>query len=604
MKRILGKYEIIERLGRGGMAEVYKAYHPNLDRYVAIKILHKFLAEDAEFKIRFEREAQNIARLKHANIVQVYDFDYDPVDESYYMVMELIVGETLKDRMMTLERAGQKMPLEEALRITREAAGALSYAHRAGMIHRDVKPGNLMIEASEDSRIVLTDFGIAKIVTGSQFTVTGGLIGTPAYMAPEQGVGETGDERSDLYSLGVIFYQMLTDELPYDADTPLALVLKHVNEAIPSAHMANTALPVQVDDIIERLMAKDPDQRYQNANELIEDLSAFEEDLKAGAVSLVSSPPPVVTLPPLSPRQPKVGGDTERPTVRLMMQDSKPATWERPPSNTRAKGPNWSLLLLILLIGTGILGGGYLYGARQGWLPSFGLLASPTPTPTTPAPSATAADTPTFTLTPTTRITRTPTSTATSTTTPTNTPRPTTAVPTDTDTPRPSPTATDQNTGPTIVTQSSPTPAPTVDTTATRAIELSATMAECSFNYAIIEQLPEEGEDGGEFVTNTAYERTIRLLNTGTCGWERNTSLTFVTGSGEDFDAGPRIFIREVVPVGSEVEVQFSGRTPAAGRLEAGRLVPVGGQWQLLTPGQLRIGEPFTISVLVFDPGG
>src|SRR5215831_3399187 len=205
------------------MAEVYKAYHASLDRYIAIKLLHPFLADDPDFKKRFEREAQNIARLKHPNIVQVYDFEYDAESESYYMVMEFIAGQTLKDYLTQL--GDERMSMGEVLRIMRSATEALSYAHARGMIHRDVKPANLMLDS--DGRVVLTDFGIAKIVTGIQFTASGGMVGTPAYMAPEQGLGEAGDERSDLYSLGVILFQMVTGKLPYEAETPLAVILKH-----------------------------------------------------------------------------------------------------------------------------------------------------------------------------------------------------------------------------------------------------------------------------------------------------------------------------------------------------------------------------------------
>jgi len=595
VKRILGKYEIIERLGRGGMAEVYRAYHPSLDRYVAIKILHKFLAEDTEFKTRFEREAQNIARLKHPNIVHVYDFDYDPLDESYYMVMELVNGETLKDRLYELEQKGERMALTEVLRITREAANALSYAHRAGMIHRDVKPANLMIDKVEADRVVLTDFGIAKIVTGSQFTMTGGLIGTPAYMAPEQGVGETGDERSDLYSLGIIFYQMLTGELPYDADTPLALVLKHVNEAIPSAHMINPALPLQVDDIIDRLMAKNPEVRYQNANELIEDIEAFEADLKSGQVKPISSAPPVVSLPPLEKRPSRPNESPDRPTMRLSAQDapSQPIPSFVGRNNSRSKGPNWPLLLLILLFGIGVIGGGYLVGAQRGVFPSLSFLDSVSSE--TPTPISTATATATQTLTSTATASSTPTETQTATPSPSPTPTLAEATVSETSTPT--------DLAEAVVTGSTITPTATPNSTVTRAAQLTATFAACEFDYAIIDQVPADGEEGGFITTNTAYERTINLLNTGTCDWERNTSLTFITGSGEDFDAGPRIFIREVVPIGSEVDLVFQGRTPAAGGFENGRNVPWVGSWQLYTPGQITVGEPIDISVLVYSPG-
>src|SRR5258706_77110 len=212
------------------MAEVYRGYQPSLDRFVAIKLLHPFLADDPEFKDRFEREARNVARLRHPNIVQVYDFEYDTESESFYMVMELIDGQTLKDRLNSL--GDEPMAVNEVLRIMREATQALAYAHARGMIHRDVKPANLMIDS--DGRVVLTDFGIAKIVTGQQFTASGGMVGTPAYMAPEQGLGEAGDERSDLYSLGVILFQLATGRLPYDAETPLSIILKHLNSPIAS----------------------------------------------------------------------------------------------------------------------------------------------------------------------------------------------------------------------------------------------------------------------------------------------------------------------------------------------------------------------------------
>ncbi|MCA9903395.1 MAG: protein kinase, partial [Anaerolineae bacterium] len=269
-----GKYEIIERLGRGGMAEVYKAYQTNLDRFVAIKILHAFLADDPEFKSRFEKEARNIAKLRHANIVQVYDFENDTEQESYYMVMELVDGPTLKEVLAQLADDEKMMTVEETVRIVRESASALSYAHNLNMIHRDVKPANLMLDST--NRVVLTDFGIAKIVTGVQFTASGGMVGTPAYMAPEQGLGEQGDERSDLYSLGVIFYQMLTGRLPYDGDTPLAVILKHLNEPVRSTREVRPDVPEALDRVVTKLMAKDPNDRYQTATELIADLDRFE----------------------------------------------------------------------------------------------------------------------------------------------------------------------------------------------------------------------------------------------------------------------------------------------------------------------------------------
>lgn len=598
MNRKLGKYEIIERLGRGGMAEVYRAYHASLDRYVAIKVLHSFLADDPEFKSRFEREAQHIARLKHAHIVQVYDFDFEPEDGSYYMVMEMIDGVTLKDRLTEINAKGETLPLEESLRIIRESASALSYAHRAGMIHRDVKPANLMLDKSENDRVVLTDFGIAKIVTGSQFTVTGGLIGTPAYMAPEQGVGETGDERSDLYALGVILYQMVTGELPYDADTPLALILKHVNEAIPSASMANSTLPSRIDDIIEKLMAKDLDSRYQTANEVIEDIEAFETDLVEGNVPQTNEPPPIVV--PIRPLNPS-SSIIDRPTVRFRDYDT-PSKQANAKINTALKDQDeaasrWMLWLLTMMIAGIVLVGGYVVGANNGVFPAVAFLASATPTITPSAtltPTVTPSETPTATETPT--STATETSTATMTPSATDTLEPPTQVVVIQATNSPTRTASATRTSTAI---GSPTPTPNL--TQTAAIERTETYQACRFDYAIISQDPEDGVEGGFVTINTAYQRTITLFNSGNCAWERNTSLTFV--EGEDFNAGPRIFIREAVDVGAEVDLIFEGTTPNRGQVENGTVVPISGTWQLRTPGQIDVGEPLTISVLVYDPG-
>ncbi len=364
--RKLGKYEITERLGRGGMAEVYRGYHKELDRYVAVKVLHAFLADDPEFKSRFEREAKNVAKLRHPNIVQVYDFDFDAEGESYYMVMELVDGVTLKDRFVSLNDRGQAMPLDEALRIIREAAGALAYAHSRSMIHRDVKPANLMID--HDSRIVLTDFGIAKIVTGAQFTASGGMVGTPAYMAPEQGLGEAGDERSDLYSLGVILFQLVTGHLPYDAETPLAIILKHLNSPIPSARELNPEVPLAVDHIIQKAMAKEPADRYQTAAELIDDLNRFERGEGVSAAEGKSD----VLMQVANHETMRVskGEDSGRIESPLRTTTQPVVRAAAPP---RRRFPWWGWLVVLV----GIVAGGFLLAAAAGVLP-FGQSATAT----------------------------------------------------------------------------------------------------------------------------------------------------------------------------------------------------------------------------------
>jgi len=587
--RKLGKYEVVERLGRGGMAEVYRAYHANLDRYVAIKVLHPFLADDPEFKERFLREAQNVARLKHAHIVQVYDFDYDAESESYYMVMELIDGPTLKERLTRLAEVGEVIPFVETVRIVREAASALAYAHSRKMIHRDVKPANLMLD--HDSRVVLTDFGIAKIVTGAQFTNSGGMVGTPAYMAPEQGLGEPGDERSDLYSLGIILYQLLTGRIPYEAEAPLAVILKHLNDPIPLARSFNPNYPEAIDQVLLRLMAKKPDDRYQTAADLIADLEQIEQDA-GGQVSrsLVYQPAPVSSEPELE-------------TVSLARPDDTLATAK---GGVGRKPPLW----LIGGVAAGlILVGGYVLAASGNLplmvgmaatathTPSLALTATGTPTATaeatqtattTPAPSATYTETASPTLTRTVTATRTPTATSTSTASATAT-----ATHTHSRTPTMTRTATATRT-PTITLTPTTTLTPTPDLTqtliqATIVLEIqTATIAACDFDFAIIEQVP---ADGDYYRANSPYERQIRLLNTGTCPWERNTSLVFV--EGEDFDA-QRIFLRERVNPGSETTIVFSGRTPQTGGLRSG-------VWELRTPGQILIGQPLVISIFAFE---
>ncbi len=271
--KTLSKYELRERIGRGGMAEVYRAYHAALDRFVAIKILHPFLGEDPEFKERFEREARSVAQLRHPNIVQVYDFDFDPERELYYMVMEYVEGPTLRTRLMELGFDNQCFTIPEAIQIIRPVAAALGYAHSHNMVHRDIKPANIMLD--KDGRIVLTDFGIARIVSGPAMTTSGSMIGTPAYMSPEQGLGQPGDHRSDIYSLGVVFYQLVTGVLPFQAETPIAVVLKHVNEPLPSPSEFNPDIPHELERILMMALAKSPDERYQNIGEMLRDLDEF-----------------------------------------------------------------------------------------------------------------------------------------------------------------------------------------------------------------------------------------------------------------------------------------------------------------------------------------
>ncbi|MBS1245589.1 MAG: hypothetical protein H6R36_244, partial [Chloroflexi bacterium] len=247
------------------------AYQPGLDRYVAVKVMHSFLSEDKDFLARFQREAKLVASMRHPNIVQVHDFDVE--SGLSYMVMEFIDGETLKGRLQNLEEKDQWISIDEAVRIVLLVGSALKYAHRLGMVHRDVKPANVMID--KQGSVILTDFGIAKIFSGggaTQLTATGAMVGTPSYMAPEQGMGQPGDERSDIYSLGVMLYQLVTGRLPYEADTPLAVVLKHINQSLPMPRQANPEVSESIERVILKAMAKNPDDRYQHVGEMLNDL--------------------------------------------------------------------------------------------------------------------------------------------------------------------------------------------------------------------------------------------------------------------------------------------------------------------------------------------
>ncbi|MAT96098.1 MAG: hypothetical protein CL608_03060 [Anaerolineaceae bacterium] len=258
----LGKYELLERVGKGGMAYVYKAYQPTIDRYVAVKVLHSHLAEDAEFLERFKREAKGLGSLHHPHIVSVIDFDV--ADGWYYMVMDFIEGETLES---VLDRRG-RLPLDEALALTAQLAGALAYAHQHGRIHRDIKPGNVMFTDETQQHAVITDFGLTRLLDNATLTISGTIAGTPAYMSPEAAQGQKTDARSDIYSLGVMLFEMVTGQRPYLGETPLSVIMKLVVEPLPPALSINPDLPPAIDDILSQAMAKLPEDRYHTAAEM------------------------------------------------------------------------------------------------------------------------------------------------------------------------------------------------------------------------------------------------------------------------------------------------------------------------------------------------
>lgn len=258
------RYKIIEKIGNGGMATVYKALDQILNRYVAIKVLREEFTTDEEFIKRFNAEAQSAARLIHPNIVSVYDVGQEY--NIYYIVMELIQGKTLKQIIDEDGYLSWKWSVNVAIQI----ASALEMAHKNNIIHRDIKPHNIMI--TEDGIAKVTDFGIAKAVSNSTITAFGTTLGSVHYFSPEHARGGYTDSKSDLYSLGVVMYEMVTGRVPFDADTPVSIALKHMQEEAIDPIKINKNIPFAVNKIIMKAMKKDPNDRYQNATEMIKDL--------------------------------------------------------------------------------------------------------------------------------------------------------------------------------------------------------------------------------------------------------------------------------------------------------------------------------------------
>jgi serine/threonine-protein kinase len=375
-KKLGGRYLIQELLGQGGMSAVYKAMDQNLNRVVAVKLIHPHLSGDPEFVRRFEEEAKAVAQLRHPNIVQVYDFDHD--DDVYYIVFEFVPGETLQNRLKRLHEVGRSMDVELVQTVAADLADALDYAHSRNLIHRDIKPANVMLNVN--NKPVLMDFGIVKIVGGTQHTATGAVMGTARYMSPEQIKGERIDERTDLYSLGVMLFEMAGGRAPFEADSAMTVMMMHVNDPVPDLRGLRPDVPPGLVRIINKALAKNRENRFERAAELSAalrsaDLDDVDEPAPAGAtvldapVTKPSTPEPSeeqepaqevgrgVTSPPAS-----AGGGTPPPTG-----PSVPGEGPAPRDRRRVAliGSAAALVVLalvcvggaLLLLNSGLLGG-------------------------------------------------------------------------------------------------------------------------------------------------------------------------------------------------------------------------------------------------------
>jgi len=410
----LGPYTIVGQVGRGGMATVYKAYHAAVDRHVAIKVMSRDLAQNPEFSERFHQEARTIAKLEHPRILPLYD--YGEIADTTYLVMRFLDTGTLRDRI-----ASTPLSLPEVDRIFTQTADALGYAHANKVVHRDVKPSNILLDRRGNA--LLTDFGIAKLLEStSHLTSTGAMIGTPAYMSPEQVLGQKSDPRSDLYSLGIVLYEMVTGRVPFEAETPLAVAIKHVNEPLPPPSAIKPGVSPAIERVIQQALAKKPDDRFPSAAEFI---AAWQAAMREDAGRAAAARPTRATTADL----PGAGAlDAKTPVL-----PTTPATRRRPSPVLWIGGLVAAIALAVGgLLAVGSLGAinsptqaiasGEVPGVETG-RDAATATSSPTSTSTS-TPSATPRPSPTKTLRPTTTPTSTPTSTSTPASSPSTTPTP------------------------------------------------------------------------------------------------------------------------------------------------------------------------------------
>ena len=378
----LGPYRIINQIGKGGMANVYRAYQPSVDRYVAIKVLPTQLAESKEFATRFHQEARIIAMLEHPHILPV--FDYGESDGVAYFVMRYLDAGTLKDKM----EAGRPLPLNEIDRIFTQLADALSYAHSHGVVHRDLKPANALIDSF--GNVFLTDFGIAKLLESAspRLTQTDAVMGTPAYISPEQAQGMPVDQRSDIYSLGIILYEMVTGGVPFVADTPLAVLFKHISDPLPLPSKVKPDVPEAIEKVILKALAKDPKDRFPTAGEFVTAWKQALDEAKAARQTRE-------TVPPIRPPETVV----RQPEVKPIPPASGPPRTVEAKSRTPV---GWIVgcLAVVCLVVAALGIGGVAFRQNFGLFSSATITPLPTDTVVVPPATDTAVPLPTATLAP------------------------------------------------------------------------------------------------------------------------------------------------------------------------------------------------------------
>lgn len=303
LEQTIGKVRIEKYLARGGMAEVYLGTHLTLDRPVAVKVMHSYIESDPDLLSRFQREAKAVAGLRHPNIVQIFDFDTH--DGHPYIVMEYLKGPSLANYLRDLHESGARLSLTQVAQLLKSLAAGIDYAHSKGIVHRDIKPANIILNNKSgmysadqplptDTECVITDFGLVRIANSITQTAAGVVSGTPAYMSPEQAQGNPADSRSDTYSLGIVLYEMLAGRVPFDGDSTLGVILKHISEPPPS--IDNVSIEIQV--VINKALEKLPENRYQTARELLLDFyNAVGLHAEAETIYALrrKTPPPTVT---------------------------------------------------------------------------------------------------------------------------------------------------------------------------------------------------------------------------------------------------------------------------------------------------------------------